>query len=147
MKFIYLLTAFLCLSASIVSFAGEAPSAEECAKITILSPNGWKLEILKDGSAELSYGRMVQDTTHVKKGTFSFQDVFESLSKHLQKSGNVLSSFTISLKKSDASPSVELFIVEEEPVKVLFDKAKETAPLNTFFRNAWKNNPPGLPKE
>ena len=136
----------LCLSLTGSAFSGELPSADECSKITILSPNGWTLRILNDGSGELTYGRMVQDTTRVKKGAFSFKEIYNSLSKVLQDSGDVLTSFTVLFEKTDKSVPSEFYAVDQDLIKGLFDKAKESVSFNTFFNNAWKNNPPGLPK-
>ena len=114
-----------CLSLTNCVCATEILPVKECGKIIILTPNGWTLRILKDGSGELSYGRMVQDTTHVKKGSFSFGEIYDSLTKVLKGSGDVLSSFTVSLEKIDKTMSGELYTNDNDLVKSFFVTAKK----------------------
>ena len=139
-------TLLFILSLSLSIFAADLPPAADCAKITILTPNGWSLRILKDGSAELSYGRMVRDTTHAKKGSFDYNDVFEKITAVLNKTGDVLSTFTVSIEKNDESALSELYTADFDLINQFFETAKENVSFNTFFKTAWKNNPPGLPK-
>ncbi len=133
---------FLCLICLSPATAMEAPSLDECSSITVITPNGWLLRVQKNGEGEMVYGRMIQDTVSFKEGTFSFEEIYSSLKKIIKEKGNVLQDVTISFNKSNNNVPVEFYSNKTEVIGPFFNKVKSSVTLNTFFKNAWKNNPP-----
>ena len=129
----------ICLSPAT---AMETPSLDECSSITVITSNGWLLRVQKNGEGEMVYGRMIQDTVSFKKGTFSFEELYSSLKKIIKEKGNVLQDVTISFNESNNKIPVEFYSNKTEVIGPFFNKAKSSVTLNTFFKNAWKNNPP-----
>jgi RNA polymerase sigma factor (sigma-70 family) len=106
---------------------GPSGKALEYLSVSLMTPSGWHLQILTDGSGRVGYGSGGPDFAPLPAGTFDFARVVEELKKRTQAKGNIRDSYTVALNRRGTTRTVAVYTTDAEYVAGLFATARARA--------------------
>lgn len=99
------------------------PSVQNTAQIALVVDNGWMLTIRPNGSAVLVFGSNPLDKAESPEGTFSFQDIYNTLVPKLKETSEK-GDIAVAIRTSGATSTTARYINRSE-VKPMFAKAQQ----------------------
>jgi RNA polymerase sigma factor (sigma-70 family) len=121
----------------------QSGKASEYLSVSLMTPSGWHLQILTDGSGNFGYGSGL-DFAPVPAGTFDFARVAEELKKRTQAKGNIRDAYTVALHRRGTTRTVAVYTTDVEYVAGLFATARARAgrALGGRMAGLWSQYPP-----